>query len=48
MKVGKEDQSGWTARDDLACAWPPTALSWDSFAGFAVPEYFLGFEMSNI
>lgn len=37
-----------TAREDLAQAWPPPALSRDSFASFAVPEGFLGFEMSTI
>lgn len=41
-------QSWLTAREVLARAWPPPALSRDSFARFAVPEGFLGFEMSNI
>lgn len=37
-----------TAREDLAQAWPLPALSRGSFASFAVPEGFQGFEMSNI
>lgn len=32
----------------LGSAWPPTALSRESFASSAVPECFLGSEMSNI
>ena len=47
-KVDNQGRPGWTAREDSAPLGPLVPSHGESFARFAVPECFLGFEMSNI